>query len=204
MLGNRELLTGLQLQTGGGFTDVAAVVGYFNQANRWNWGGVVQQIPYTLRAYALYDTLLNGTQAIAEEEFSIRQTNRDATVILSYPFNRFHRMEFTGGLSTSPLTVSSTREFLTLFRDSFCRARTGLTCAERYWHRAASAALVFDNAIYGATSPLLGQRYRAQIQPMFGTIDMYTILADYRKYFMPIRPFTLAFRALHYGGTGRG
>jgi len=30
------------------------------------------------------------------------------------------------------------------------------------------------------------------------------LLSDYRRYFMPFRPFTLAFRILHYGRYGRG
>ena len=29
------------------------------------------------------------------------------------------------------------------------------------------------------------------------------MLADYRKYFLPVRPFTLAFRLLHYGRYGK-
>jgi outer membrane protein assembly factor BamA len=28
-------------------------------------------------------------------------------------------------------------------------------------------------------------------------------MADYRRYFMPVRPFTIAFRAFHYGRYGR-
>ncbi len=30
------------------------------------------------------------------------------------------------------------------------------------------------------------------------------MLADYRKYFMPVRPFTVAARLLHYGRYGSG
>ena len=33
---------------------------------------------------------------------------------------------------------------------------------------------------------------------------MYSILADYRHYFLPIRPVTLAFRIMHYGRYGGG
>ena len=38
--------------------------------------------------------------------------------------------------------------------------------------------------------------------PSVGTIQYTGILADYRAYLMPVRPFTLAFRALHYGRYG--
>jgi len=33
-------------------------------------------------------------------------------------------------------------------------------------------------------------------------MNYYTILADYRRYLIPVRPFTLAFRLLHYGRYG--
>ena len=37
---------------------------------------------------------------------------------------------------------------------------------------------------------------------MIGSIDMYTALLDFRKYIMPKRPFTLAFRVQHAGRYG--
>ena len=39
---------------------------------------------------------------------------------------------------------------------------------------------------------------------VFLSIKFVGVLADYRRYFMPARPFTLAFRALHYGRYGSG
>jgi len=38
--------------------------------------------------------------------------------------------------------------------------------------------------------------------PTFGTLRMTTALADYRRYFMPARFYTLAVRGLHYGRYG--
>jgi outer membrane protein assembly factor BamA len=66
-----------------------------------------------------------------------------------------------------------------------------------------SASLVHDNPFFGATSPILGERWRLEVSPTFGTLQFYTALADYRKYIMPFRPFTLAGRILHYGRYGR-
>jgi outer membrane protein assembly factor BamA len=37
-----------------------------------------------------------------------------------------------------------------------------------------------------------------------GTIGWINVVADYRRYVMPVRPFTLAGRVLHYGRYGRG
>jgi outer membrane protein assembly factor BamA len=63
-------------------------------------------------------------------------------------------------------------------------------------------ALVYDSALFGATAPILGQSYMLEAMPTFGSFKMYTLMADYRRYFMPVRPLTLAFRALHYGRYG--
>ncbi|MEJ2538104.1 MAG: BamA/TamA family outer membrane protein, partial [Calditrichia bacterium] len=65
-----------------------------------------------------------------------------------------------------------------------------------------SAAFVYDNSIFGATSPILGQLSRWEVSPAIGTISYYHILADYRHYFMPLRPFTIAIRGIHYGRYG--
>jgi outer membrane protein assembly factor BamA len=68
----------------------------------------------------------------------------------------------------------------------------------------AGAALVYDNSVFGATSPIIGQRYRLDVAPTFGSLDFTTLLADYRRYVMPLRPFTLAGRVLHVGRYGSG
>jgi outer membrane protein assembly factor BamA len=66
----------------------------------------------------------------------------------------------------------------------------------------ASAALVYDNSFLGATGPILGQRYRLEATPTFGSLNFVTALADYRRYFMVKRPFTLATRLMTYGRYG--
>jgi len=65
-----------------------------------------------------------------------------------------------------------------------------------------SAALVFDTSVFGATSPIVGQRYRLEMSQSTGTLQYSGALLDYRKYFMA-RPFTLALRGMHYGRYGR-
>jgi outer membrane protein assembly factor BamA len=65
-----------------------------------------------------------------------------------------------------------------------------------------SAALVYDNALFGFTSPFAGQRYRFELNPMVGQIQMTNALADYRRYVW-LRPFTVAARGYHLGRYGR-
>jgi outer membrane protein assembly factor BamA len=68
----------------------------------------------------------------------------------------------------------------------------------------ASAALIYDNSLFGATAPMIGQRYRLEVTPTGGSLNYVGVLADFRKYFMPVRPFTLAFRGMHFGRYGGG
>jgi len=67
-----------------------------------------------------------------------------------------------------------------------------------------SAALVYDTSNFGATSPVAGQRYRLEAAPTFGSINFTNMLADYRRYFMPVSFYTFAARVFHYGRYGSG
>src|SRR5262249_35245331 len=67
-----------------------------------------------------------------------------------------------------------------------------------------SAALVYDTAVFGPTSPILGRRYRFEVTPTMGTLHYTGVLADFRQYVMPVRPVTLAGRLLHFGRYGSG
>jgi outer membrane protein assembly factor BamA len=40
------------------------------------------------------------------------------------------------------------------------------------------------------------------VSPAFGSLSLATALADYRRYFMPARFYTVAVRSLHYGRYG--
>ena len=65
------------------------------------------------------------------------------------------------------------------------------------------AAIVRDTSFFGATSPIYGARARMEVAQSVGTLQYTTALADYRRYFMPATPFTLAVRGLHFGRYGR-
>jgi outer membrane protein assembly factor BamA len=68
----------------------------------------------------------------------------------------------------------------------------------------AGVAFVGDTAVFGATGPLLGSRYRFQVAPAMGGLTYTSVLADYRRYLMPIRPYTLAVRLVHSARYGAG
>jgi WD40 repeat protein len=202
MLGNHNLATALQVN--GGLKDVTALVAYQNMSHRINWAAVVDQVPYTTGAFASGTTTLNGEPVFVEQELRLRQTNRDIQGLVSYPFNEVQRLDFSAGYSN----ISFDQELRTigfgLNGDKILDQKEDLPAGSALNLGMASLALVYDNSFFGATGPILGQRYRLELSPTVGSIDYLGVLADYRHYFMPARPFTIAGRILHYGRYGSG
>jgi len=125
--------------------------------------------------------------------------------VVSYPFNKSRRLELQGGVSNISFDqiVTTTTYSLntgTVYQDS----TQTVPFAETLNLGTSSAAYVFDTSVFGATSPVQGQRYRFEAAPTFGTINFTGLLADYRRYFMPAPFYTIAVRAMHYGRYGSG
>jgi hypothetical protein len=149
-------------------------------------------------------TTIDGRQVLVEETLLGRQTSAGGTGILAYPFSRASRIEFAAGgrhigfnreLQTDVFSLL-TGEQIAEFSDDR-PAADGLTLAD------AGAALVYDTSIFGATSPILGRRYRFDFTQTAGSLVYSGVVADFRQYFMPVRPFTLALRGMHFGRYGR-
>ncbi len=202
MLGNRNLITALQVN--GGIKDIMAIVGYTNLRRRLNWGIFAQQIPYLASYYggAGYDS----TGAFVEQNLRFRQTTRDFTGLISYPLSRAQRIELSAGVRN----IGFDEEIRTTTYDPFSGQKINQTTEtiptgfSAITTGIASMALVYDKTLFGATSPLLGQRYRLELSPSVGSLNYLGVLADYRRYVMPFRPVTLAARVLHYGRYGAG
>jgi WD40 repeat protein len=199
VLGHHTLSTVLQVN--GQFEDFGGVVAYENRKHRWLWGSALEYIPYVTGRFA---SGFDGDVFVEQAEL-FRQINRSLTGYIGYPFSRAHRVE----LSAAARNIGFSAERQTRFFDGFTGdflgdqeedlpAPDGLTFGE------GSAALVYDTAVFGATSPILGRRYRLEASSAFGSLNYTGVLADVRQYFMPKRPFTFAFRALHYGRYGAG
>ena len=203
MLGYRHLVTMMQIQADNGFTDLSGAVGYLNDRSRWNWGGVIQQIPYVYRAYASGYSRYKGEDAILDEEIRYRQLNRQVSLMAQYPFNTTNRLELSGGFRQ--ISFSSKRIINIYSRVSnnrLDRQTDNLSAPSPLNLFTTSAALVHDNSFTGATSPVLGRRFRMEVSPIIGTIKFMNLLTDFRQYLMPVRPFTIAFRAFHIGRYG--
>ena len=210
MLGNHNLATALQVNSGFGggvggiFRNSGGLVAYEDLSHRWNWGVAGEQVPYfTGGTQTIQPGTVSGTPVGVQTTTLFQQTERSFTGVTSYPFNRAARIELSAGVTNVTFsqqveTTAFTLDTGQIISDSVTSASTGrsLNLAEP------SVAFVYDTSIFGATSPIGGQRYRLQYTPAFGSIDFQNVLADYRRYFMPANLYTIAGRVLHFGRWG--
>jgi len=209
MLNQHSLTTAFQINSGfsNSFTikDTGAQVAYLNQAHRWNWGVIAAQMPYLTGGFASGLGFVGNEPAQIEQTVIVRQTERTASGVAAYPFNRAQRLEFQGGLSQISFdqTVETTA-FSLITGQIIADSKETMPIADTLTLGTASAALVYDTSIFGVTSPVQGQRYRLQVSPTAGSIGFTSVLADYRRYFMPLPFYTIAARVMHYGRYGAG
>jgi len=210
MLGNHNLFAQVSADTyGGSAGDLAkntgALIAYTNLSKRFNWGFMVEQSPYLAGGYAVGQGVVNGQSALLDQTIIDRQINRGVTGMVAYPFSQTARVEFNGGFTRT----SYERQIRTIAVSQ----RTGQILSDDTQTQSiidamnlssVSTALVTDSSLFGATSPVAGQRSRFEVSPTFGDLRLTTALADYRHYFMPARLYTIAVRGLHYGRYGAG
>ena len=202
MLGTHTLGTTVQLTSR--FQEIGGTVAYINRKHRWNWGVVVEQTPYVTGAFSQGVATINGTTRFVEQTYRLTQINTGAQGLLQYPFSRAHRVEFAvGGRRLGFDQDVETRIFSLATGELLDEDVQELARPDALGLGEASAALVYDSSIFGATGPILGQRYRFEYSQMAGSIMYSGLLADFRRYFLPARPFTIAVRGLHYGRYGR-
>jgi hypothetical protein len=203
MLGNHTLGTSLQIQ--GSFDDFGGVVFYQNRTHRWDWGAAVQQIPYLTGGYGLSTQVVNGVLVGVQQTELDRQIDRSATLFADYPFSRAQRLEISGSVRRISFKNELRTELFDLTTGQLLdQQKEKLPSASALNLGEGSAALVYDTTTFGATSPILGRRYRLEVSPTFGTVSYTGVLADLRQYVMPVRPYTLAARVIHYGRYGGG
>ncbi len=203
MLGNRQL--DVAVQAGKHVDDFVAQAAYLNMRSRWNWGIAGGQVPWLTGGFSTAAAASADGATLTQQNDIYRQLHRDVSGVLMYPFSGAKRVELTAGVqsiafdreSTTTLFSSTTGRPLSSTLDTVPAAPSA-TLFE------SGAALVYDTAVFGAASPILGQRYRFSIAPTFGSLSYTTVTADYRRYLMPLRPFTIAMRVMQVGRYGSG
>jgi hypothetical protein len=202
LLGERKLA--LFAQAGNRLRDLALGVQYLNRERRWNWGGVAEIEPSIRRLPRTRFTNQESGPAVARETQYFERTQVKLAGQAAYPLNHTQRLEFESGIRHVDyrLTVSSLVRSLTNGR-VLSRGTEEGTGGEPATMGETSAAFVRDTAVFGPTSPLLGERSRFEVSSTYGELSVTRLLLEHRRYFMPVRPYTIAARLVHLGQYGR-
>ncbi len=200
MLGDRQL--GMSVQAGGAVADLGGELIYGNLRHRWNWAAAIQVLPYRTGYLTIEDKPADNQTVLSE--VIERQTSRGVAALAAYPLNGATRVEIGG--DARQLTFS--RELRTAVYafdtgDLLTRDRVSYPVGRALYLSQPRVALVHDTSFFGATSPIFGSRARLEVGQTFGTLDFTSLLVDGRRYFMPVRPVTIAVRGVHLGRYGR-
>jgi Tol biopolymer transport system component len=198
MLGNHTI--GAAIQANGTLKDIGGQAMYRNSANRLNWGVAAGHIPY-LTGSTSYAPAGNNTYQVTQY---IDRIYVDQAMGLAYwPLSTTRRIEFNAGATR----YSFDRELQQALYNGVGQPITNVEITQTEAPAAmaffeSAAAYVEDNSYFAFVGPVSGRRMRFEIAPTLGTLRYQTLLADYRQYSFH-KPFTLAFRAMHYGRYGR-
>ena len=200
LLGDRQLFTAVHLSSQ---LDESAFMGtYLDRGSRLNWGLTINQIPQIgqwrspIRAGEEADTVVRTRERRV-------WTERELSAFVAYPLNRWRRIEFSVGMRQNMFEREAETDIVSSTTGRLVETRpAGTPVTSPLSVGGVSVALVGDTAIFGGTGPILGSRYRFQVSPVAGGASYVNVLADYRRYVMPIRPYTLALRILHSARYG--
>ncbi len=207
LLGYHNLMTAFQMTSAtearNFLKDLTALSIYQNERRRWTWGVAGGQIPYLTGSYGQALAVVQGEPALIEQTVRFWQINRELSGIYAYPFNRAQRLEFAGGYRNIAFSADAVVQAFSLRTGRLLLdERRDLEVPGALHMATGAAALVYDTSIFGGTSPVLGRSYRFEADAAAGSLNFFTLLGDYRRYYMPVRPLTIAGRLLHVGRYG--
>ncbi len=202
IVGANLLQVGLALN--GEIYDFGGQFTYINQKNRVIWGATVSHIPYS---YAYYGRnagwLTDGDYSYFLDTISLYHYRIFETMIggmAQLPVSRTRRIEAGGFLNWYNYRVDVHSH---LYVDGWYQGYTRYKgeAPDGYALQRLNAAYVVDNSSFGIASPMDGSRQRFQVDKVFGHVDYWGTLADFRQYFF-LKPFSFAFKGYYYGRHG--
>ncbi|HWO88431.1 MAG TPA: hypothetical protein VNL98_04695 [Gemmatimonadales bacterium] len=199
ILGNHQL--SIAAQVNGRISEAQVFTAYANLSRRLNWAVGVAQQPYYYYGTTEY-------QALPEADVLIyrlrRIVMREVFGQANYPFNRFRRVELGTRLvnvSDASLNIAS---YYQVGTGAFIGQEEYVTDGTNRYFVQPSIALVFDNSLFGFTSPFYGRRSRFELSRTIGDWSYTQLLGDYRRYdYLGLPFFNLASRLLFLGRFGR-
>jgi Tol biopolymer transport system component len=199
-LRDRQLHT--MFRAGTDVDDLAAQIAYVNRKGQWNWGLVAGVVPS--RFVGARRAMERSGALITRETAHLRYMHEWGGLSARYNINAARRLEFGAGLRRTGFEWQTvTRVFDSLRGKTLSQSLEETAAGQPIYLGEADAAYVHDTAVFGPTSPILGQRLRFEVDPAFGGLTFTDVRLDARRYVMPLRPVTLAARVAHIGRYGR-
>ncbi|MGH9349081.1 MAG: hypothetical protein ACRD26_17635 [Vicinamibacterales bacterium] len=199
MLKDRQLHS--QFRVGTDLDDFAGQLTYLNRRHRLNWGVTAGFMP--ARFFGARRSVERDGSLVTRETTSLRYTHQWAALSARYSLSRSQRIEVGAGVRRTGFEWQTFTRVLDAVAREVVSHDAEEAPAGRPIHLAeAHAAFVHDTAVFGPTSPILGRRVRVEIEPAFGGLRYADVRLDYRRYLMPLRPFTIAARLEHVGRYG--
>jgi Tol biopolymer transport system component len=206
MLGDRQMVAAVQAN--GTVKDIGGMIQYVDRGDQLNWGVIGGHIPYTMGWPLLRDTTIAGQPVLMQELMILRIYQDQLSLLAELPTSRTRRLEFNVGYSHYGFGLESRRVFfspsgqqLDADRVDLDPSLLGEEFGRDYHMGTASIAYVGDWSYSAFTSPIRGGRFRFEVSPILGDLQLVNVTADYRRY-LHRYPFTLALRGMHVGRYG--
>jgi hypothetical protein len=202
MLGNHQL--GFAASLNGRINETYFAAQYVNLSRRLNWTAGLGQEPYFFYEGAgISENPQNPSEALYTERIR-RLVLRNVSAYGAYPFSRFRRFE----IGASVVNVEDDIRLYTQPFDPFTGTSTRSPFIEtisgpNITFVQPSAALVFDNSLYGPVGPMMGRRSRFEVSRTVGGWDFTALNFDYRRYDRLTGFFTFATKLNYFGRHGR-
>ena len=201
-----DLLRDRQLQTlfrvGTDLDDFAAQFAYTTRRGRWNWGVTAGFAP--ARFYGARRALERGPEATTRETTSLRYDHQWGGLAMRYHFNAVRRLDARVGVRRTGFAWQTATRVTDTDGDVVNQTFAESPAHAALYQAEAQLAFVYDTAVSGPLGPVLGQRLRLEVEPAFGRVPFTDVRVDARRYWMPIRPLTIAARVEHVGRYGSG
>jgi Tol biopolymer transport system component len=202
ILGNHQLVFAGYIN--GRISEAQVLAAYANLSRRINWVTGISQEPYYFYepSEIRVDEPANGLNTFVTNVR--RLVVRSAFGQAYYPISRFQRIEGSlrvANVDDAVLSILEPYNPLTGFATEDPVLETNNRPGVTYFQP--SAALVFDNSLFGYTGPFFGQRWRLDFAQNIGDWRFSQVTADYRRYDKIVGPVVLATRVLYFGRIGR-
>ena len=181
--------------------DLAVQAAYTNRKGQWNWGVAGGLVPS--RFVGAHRALTRVADLLTRETAHLRYLHEWGKVTAHYHLNRAQRFEFGAGVRRTGFEWQTvTRVIDTVDNKTISRVLTEAPAGGPVVVAEMDAAFVHDTTVNGPTGPVIGKRLRLELQPAFGRLAFTDVLVDARRYFMPVKPVTVAMRVEHLGRYG--